>query len=241
MVCRKNNFCDQHPLMTIQTDLSSVRHVFHDRMPTNRRQSECALKLPGLRPSSWMLAALAGGGAVDGGLTAMVKVLGGEGFVCVNTWGFKNFDSNQIGSTDIKQSAVAASESALPGAHEVLELTLRVADAPAIRIGERDWKVLGTRDISKDSATVTSLLLRDEASGQIDYRQSVLRFVLIEGQDYEAFIRSRSQATRVFVNPLYGDIAVDASRIAVEYADLAGDPRVSKMMFVPLEVSRTSK
>ena len=67
------------------------------------------------------------------------------------------------------------------------------------------------------------------------------RCVLVEGQDQEFFIRSRSQATRVFVNPLYGDIAVDASRIAVEYADLAGDRRVSKMMFVPLEVSRTSK
>lgn len=129
--------------MTIQTDLSGVRDVFHDRMPTNRWQSECALKLPGLRPSSWMLAALAGGGAVDGGLTAMVKVLGGEGFVCVNTWGFKNFDSNQIGSTDIKQSAVAASESALPRAHEVLELTLRVADAPAISVGDRDRKRTG--------------------------------------------------------------------------------------------------
>ena len=154
MVCRKNNFCDQHPLMTIQTDLSGVRDVGHDRMPTNRRQSECALKLPGLRPSSWMLAALAGGGAVDGGLTAMVKVLGGEGFVCVNTWGFKNFDSNQIVSTDIKQSAVAASESALPRAHEMLELTLRVADAPAIRVGDRDRKVPGIRDFSNDSGAV---------------------------------------------------------------------------------------
>ena len=140
--------------MTIQTDLSSVRHVGHDRMPTNRWQSECALKLPGLRPSSWMLAALAGGGAVDGGLTAMVKVLGGEGFVCVSIWGSKNFDSNQIVSTDIKQSAVAASESALPRAFEMIELTLRVADAPAIRVGDRDWKVPGIRDFSNDSGAL---------------------------------------------------------------------------------------
>ena len=140
--------------MTIQTDLSSVRHVGHDRMPTNRWQSECALKLPGLRPSSWMLAALAGGGAVDGGLTAMVKVLAGEGFVFVNTSGFKNFDSNQIVSTDIKQSAVVASESAFPRAHEMLELTLRVADAPAIRVGDRDWRVPGIRDFSNDSGAV---------------------------------------------------------------------------------------
>jgi len=45
----------------------------------------------------------------------------------------------------------------------------------------------------------------------------------------------------VFGNPLYGDIAVDASRIAAEYAELAGDRRVSKVMFVPLEVRRTAK
>jgi len=138
-------------------------------------------------------------------------------------------------------SVAAASALALPKVFEMPELTRRVADAPAIRIGDRDWKVLGTRDISNNSGPVTTLLLRDEASGQIDYRQSVLRFVLVEGQDYEAFIRSRSQATRVFVNPLYGDIAVDASRIAAEYAELAGDRRVSKVMFVPLEVRRTAK
>jgi hypothetical protein len=69
----------------------------------------------------------------------------------------------------------------------------------------------------------------------------VRRCVLVEGQDQESFIRSRSQAARVFVNPLDGDIPVDASRIATEYADLAGDRRVSKVMFVPLEVRRTSK
>lgn len=83
---------------------------------------------------------------------------------------------------------------------------------------------------------MTTLVLRDETSGQLEFRQSALRFVLNEGQDYESFIRSRTNATRLFANPLYGDIGVDPSRIATEYAALASDPRVSKVMFIPLEV-----
>ena len=67
------------------------------------------------------------------------------------------------------------------------------------------------------------------------------RCVLVEGQGQEFFIRSRSQAARVFVTLLDGDISGESSRIAAEYADLAGDRRVSKMMFVPLEVRRTAK
>ena len=75
---------------------------------------------------------------------------------------------------------------------------------------------------------------RDEASGQLHYRQSALRLVLKEGEDYEAFIRERTQARRVFVNPLYGDIAVDAALISAEYTALANDARVSQVMFIPL-------
>ena len=85
------------------------------------------------------------------------------------------------------------------------------------------------------------MLLHGKASGQVDYRQPVRRCVLTEGQDQESFIRSRSQAARVFVNPLDGDIPVDASRIAAGSTVLAGDRCVSKMMFVPLEVRRTAK
>jgi len=45
----------------------------------------------------------------------------------------------------------------------------------------------------------------------------------------------------VFVNLLYAGIVVDASRIAADYADRAGDRRVSKLMCVRLEVRRTAK
>jgi hypothetical protein len=45
----------------------------------------------------------------------------------------------------------------------------------------------------------------------------------------------------VFVNLLYAGIVVDASRIAADYADRAGDRRVSKLMYVRLEVRRTAK
>lgn len=121
------------------------------------------------------------------------------------------------------------------------ELSRRLADAPAVAIGERNWTVLGTRDLGSGNAKQTILVLRDEASGQLDYRQSALRFVLNEGQDYESFIRSRSNATRLFANPLYGDIAVDASNIAAEYAALASDPRIAKVMFIPLEVRPVPK
>ena len=74
------------------------------------------------------------------------------------------------------------------------------------------------------------------SSGQLDYRQSALRFVLQPGQDYEAFIRERRNAQRVFVNLLYGDISVDPTTIAAEYTALAADKRVVKVQFIPLVV-----
>lgn len=110
-----------------------------------------------------------------------------------------------------------------------------------VNIGDREWRVLGSRELVNASGTQTVLVLRDEASGQLDYRQSALRFVLNEGQDYEAFIRSRSNATRLFANPLYGDIAVDAANIAAEYTALSTDSRVSKVMFIPLDIKPKAK
>ena len=82
---------------------------------------------------------------------------------------------------------------------------------------------------------ITVLVLRDEASGQLDYRQSALRLVLQPGTDYEAFIRERRHAQRVFVNPLYADIAVDAALIAFEYTALAADSQVVQVRFIPDE------
>lgn len=120
---------------------------------------------------------------------------------------------------------------------EMPELTRRLPeDGVALKIGDREWRVLGSREAVNASGKQTILVLRDELSGQLDYRQSALRFVLNEGQDYESFIRSRGNATRLFANPLYGDIGVDAANIAAEYTALASDARVNKVMFIPLEV-----
>lgn len=120
---------------------------------------------------------------------------------------------------------------------EIPELTRRLSeDGVAVKIGDREWRVLGSREALNASGKQTILVLRDELSGQLDYRQSALRFVLNEGQDYESFIRSRGNATRLFANPLYGDIGVDAANIAAEYTALASDARVNKVMFIPLEV-----
>ena len=120
---------------------------------------------------------------------------------------------------------------------EMPDLTRRLPeDGAAVKIGDREWRVLGSREAVSASGKQAILVLRDELSGQLDYRQSALRFVLNEGQDYESFIRSRGNATRLFANPLYGDIGVDAANIAAEYTALASDVRVNKVIFIPLEV-----
>lgn len=121
------------------------------------------------------------------------------------------------------------------------DLTHPLASPAVVRMGDRDWAVLGTNDVLIDKIKTSTLVLRDEASGQLEYRQTALRFVLVDGQDYEAFIRSRPNATRLFVNPIYGDINVDPSRIGAEYMALSSDPRVSKVMFIPLEIRPVPK
>ena len=118
---------------------------------------------------------------------------------------------------------------------------------PTFQIEDRKWAVLGTRATpqrdSKNSqnSARTVLVLRDEASGQLDYRQSALRFVLHPGTDYEAFIRERRNAQRMFVNTMYGDISVDPAYIAAEYTALVSDKRVVKVEFIPLAVSTQSR
>ena len=115
-------------------------------------------------------------------------------------------------------------------------LTRAVYPPQTLQIGDRKWTVLGTRDVTQDTGQKSILVLRDEISGQLDYRQSALRFVLQPGNNYEAFIRERRNAQRVFVNVLYGEIAVDAAYIAAEYTALASDKRVAKVQFMPLVV-----
>ncbi len=136
---------------------------------------------------------------------------------------------------EIEPVTVAApklSDRALPSLTRVIE------PLKTVQISERTVAVLGTRDVQRGNVTQTVLVLRDEVSGQLDYRQSALRFVLQPGQDYEAFILERGNAQRLFVNPLYGEIAVDAAAIASEYNALSADKRVVKVQFTPLTVQK---
>ena len=96
--------------------------------------------------------------------------------------------------------------------------------------------MLGTKDVVNDLGKQVVLVLRDEISGQLEYRQSALRVVLKEGVDYEAFISALPNATRLFVNPLYGEIGVYAAYIGAVYAALTSDPRVLRVNFIPLAV-----
>lgn len=120
-------------------------------------------------------------------------------------------------------------------------LTQRLEPAPKVPMAGRDWSLLGTRDAVNEGGKQTILVLRDELSGQLEYRQSALRVVLREGLDYESFIRERPHARRLFVNPLYGEIAVDPARIGAEYLALSEDPRVLKVTFLPIAVPLKAK
>lgn len=120
-------------------------------------------------------------------------------------------------------------------------LTRQLEPAPKVLMAGRDWSVLGTREAVNDGGSQTILVLRDELSGQLEYRQSALRVVLREGLDYESFIRERPHARRLFVNPLYGEIAVDPAQIGAEYLALSSDPRVLKVSFLPIAVPLKAK
>ncbi len=119
----------------------------------------------------------------------------------------------------------------------IIALTRVIEPLQTLQIGERAWEVLGTRDVPQGNGQQTVLVLRDTASGQLDYRQSALRFELQPGTDYEAFIREHRNAQRLFVNVLYGEVAVDAAYIAAQYTALVSDKRVVKVQFIPLVVS----
>lgn len=121
-----------------------------------------------------------------------------------------------------------------PGQWPMPVLARSLLPIERVRIAERDWAVLGTREAPEGSGTKTVLVLRDEVSGQLDFRQSALRFVLRDGLDYEAFIRGLPRAQRRFVNVLYGEVDVDAADIAAVYRGLARDPRVQRVNFIPI-------
>ncbi len=115
-----------------------------------------------------------------------------------------------------------------------IQLDRRLADFQAINIEGRNWVVLGTRSLVNVPGQPMVLVMRDEASGQLAYSQAGLRFVLRDGADYEGFIGERSNAKRLFVNSLYGEIAVDAALISAEYSALSKDARVTRLEFIPL-------
>lgn len=139
---------------------------------------------------------------------------------------------NQVQQTAQAETASANSHDPWP----MPDLTRPLPQMPEIQIGDRGWRVLGTNDVVNDNGKQTVLVLRDEESGQLAYRQSALRFVLKDGLDYESFISERTRARRLFANPLHGDIAVDAANIGAEYTALSGDPRVVMVVFIPLVV-----
>ncbi|MFZ6743854.1 hypothetical protein ACO0LC_11550 [Undibacterium sp. JH2W] len=121
-------------------------------------------------------------------------------------------------------------------AQNEIRLDRRLPDYHTMKIDERNWAILGSREADGIGGKQTVLVMRDEVSGQLAYRQSALRFLLKDGTDYEAFIRERSKARRLFVNPLYGEIAVDAADITAEYVALAKDERVAKLDFIPIAI-----
>jgi hypothetical protein len=155
-------------------------------------------------------------------------------------------DAATAASAPIKVQAHAASGATTPSnsknkAAGMPELTRALEQVQSVQMAGRAWSVLGTKDVVNGHGTQVVLVLRDELSGQLDYRQSALRVVLRDGVDYEAFISALPNAKRLFVNSLYGEIGVDAANIGTQYAALTSDARVLKVHFIPLAVPAKSR
>ena len=112
-----------------------------------------------------------------------------------------------------------------------LGLTRLLAGDQTVSYDGRARTVLGT----KESSGQPVLLVRDEASGQIDYFQSGLTFRLKPGYDFETFVRERKAMQRHFSNTDYATVLVDAGSIASEYNALQNDPRVTLVTFLKLK------
>lgn len=120
-----------------------------------------------------------------------------------------------------------------PAAQIALDLALG-PPYPQLRRDDRTWLVLGTRVPDNASLNPMVVVLQDEKSGQLQYRQPALHFTLAPGQDYEAFIREHPQLRRRFVNALYAEAEVDAAQLAAQFSALSQDSRVSRVTLVPL-------
>ena len=112
-----------------------------------------------------------------------------------------------------------------------LGLTRALAGDQAVSYDGRARTVLGT----KNGSAQPVLLVRDEASGQIDYFQSGLTFRLKPGVNFEAFIGERKAMLPSFSNTDYATVLVDAGSIASEYNALQNDPRVTLVTFLKLK------
>ena len=112
-----------------------------------------------------------------------------------------------------------------------LGITRVLAGDQAVSYDGRTRTVLGT----KNGSAQPVLLVRDEASGQIDYFQSGLTFRLKPGLNFEAFIGERKAMQRHFSNTDYATVLVDAGSIASEYNALQNDPRVTLVTFLKLK------
>jgi hypothetical protein len=141
----------------------------------------------------------------------------------------------------LKAQALAENEASTPSTSThnlkiVPDLTRALEHVQSVKMAGRAWSILGASDVVNDHGKQVVLVLRDEISGQLVYRQSALRVVLRQVVDYEAFIGALPNATLLFVNPLYGEIGVDAAKIGAQYSALASDPRVLRVNFIPLEM-----
>lgn len=122
-----------------------------------------------------------------------------------------------------------------------LGLTRELAGVQVVNYDNRSRTVLGTKETTNAQSTQTVLVIRDDTSGQIDYWQSALQFVLKPGNSYEAYIKERPAMQRRFVNIEQAQVAVDAANIAKEHAALKTDARVASVNFMPVEVRPTAK
>jgi hypothetical protein len=113
-------------------------------------------------------------------------------------------------------------------------LSLRLNAPSLVQIGDRSWAILGTQTPNQGDVSTAVLVLRDESSGQLDYRQAALRFTLNAGGDYEATIAQIPGAKRVFANSVYAEIALEPADIGAAYARLKADARVATVGFSPL-------
>lgn len=134
-------------------------------------------------------------------------------------------------------AASASGPSRFAAQERSLGLTRPLSGEQKVTYGGRDRTVLGTKEVVNPPAPPqTVLLVRDEESGQIDYWQPGLRVELKPGNDYAAFIAERAGLTRRFANSQYADVGVDAAEIAKIHAELAADPRVVRVEFLPVRV-----